>query len=88
MKNWRFSLLFVLVILAGIVLPVMAAGGKIVFTSNRDGNEEIYLMNPDGTAQTRIMNNPALDEVYSWSPEHIRKLDFSPIVPPTMKYIS
>ena len=42
----------------GDSLASYGSRGKIVFTSNRDGNEEIYLMNPDGTAQTRIMNNP------------------------------
>lgn len=29
-------------------------GGKIAFTSNRDGQREIYIMNADGTNQTRI----------------------------------
>ena len=33
--------------------------GKIVFRSNRDGgNEEIYVMNADGSGQTRVTNNP------------------------------
>ncbi|MBI3659881.1 PD40 domain-containing protein [Candidatus Acetothermia bacterium] len=30
----------------------------IVFDSNRSGNFEIYVMNPDGSGQTRITNNP------------------------------
>lgn len=33
----------------------------IVFTSNRDGNNEIYSMNPDGTAQTRLTTAGAPD---------------------------
>src|SRR3990170_8751258 len=33
------------------------ANGKICFTSNRDGNDEIYVMNADGTNQTRLTNN-------------------------------
>ena len=42
-------------------------GGIIAFTSDRDGNFEIYLMNADGTAQTRITNSNALDFDASWS---------------------
>lgn len=33
----------------------------IAFVSDRDGNNEIYIMNPDGTSQTRLTNNPAAD---------------------------
>ena len=36
-------------------------GTKIAFTSNRDGNDEIYVMNADGTGQTRLTNNAADD---------------------------
>lgn len=43
--------------------------GKIAFVSNRDGNEEIYVMNPDGSNQQRLTNNPALDSYPSWSPD-------------------
>jgi len=42
--------------------------GKIAFQSNRDGNEEIYVMNADGSKQTRLTNNPALDAGPSWGP--------------------
>jgi Tol biopolymer transport system component len=42
---------------------------KIVFDSNRDGYFEIYTMNPDGTEQTRLTNNPGKDEYPSWSPD-------------------
>jgi Tol biopolymer transport system component len=34
---------------------------KIAFVSNRDGNDEIYLMNSDGTNQTRLTNNIGYD---------------------------
>lgn len=30
--------------------------GKIAFTSSRDGNNEIYIMNADGSSQTRLTN--------------------------------
>src|SRR5688500_4859807 len=34
-----------------------ASGGKIAFTSNRDGNYEIYVMNAEGSNQTRLTYN-------------------------------
>lgn len=44
-------------------------GSKIVFQSIRDGQSEIYVMNSDGTAQTRLTNNPASDTAPAWSPD-------------------
>ena len=41
-------------------------GSKIVFTSDRDGNGEIYLMNADGSGQTNLTNNPAYDSSPAW----------------------
>ena len=41
---------------------------KIVFTSTRDGNKEIYMMNADGSQQTRLTNDPADDFHPTWSP--------------------
>jgi hypothetical protein len=43
--------------------------GKIAFVSNRDGNNEIYTMNPNGTLQTRLTNNAASDIRPAWSPD-------------------
>ena len=43
-------------------------GTKIAFTSERDGNAEIYIMNSDGTKQTRLTNTFDIDEwATSWS---------------------
>jgi TolB protein len=42
---------------------------KIAFESDRDGNEEIYVMNRDGTNQKRLTNNPGRDGSFSWSPD-------------------
>ena len=42
---------------------------RIVFASNRDGNDEIYVMNPDGSGQTRLTDNSAADGSPSWSPD-------------------
>ncbi|HKO95920.1 MAG TPA: S8 family serine peptidase [Pyrinomonadaceae bacterium] len=46
-----------------------ANGAKIVFQSTRDGQPEIYVMNSDGSGQTRLTNNPAWDTAPAWSPD-------------------
>ncbi len=43
--------------------------GRIVFESNRDGNSEIYSMNPDGSDQRRLTNDPAFDNSPAFSPD-------------------
>ena len=43
-------------------------GTKLAFTSNRDGNPEIYVMNKDGSGLRRITSNPAIDTSPTWSP--------------------
>jgi len=42
---------------------------KIAFTSFRDGNSEIYVMNSDGTSQIRLTTDPASDDNPAWSPD-------------------
>ena len=44
-------------------------GEHIAFSSNRDGNEELYLMNRDGSDMHRITNNATEDFFPAWSPE-------------------
>ena len=34
---------------------------QIAFTSGRDGNDEIYVMDADGKNQRRLTNHPAID---------------------------
>jgi WD40 repeat protein len=43
-------------------------GRRIAFASTRDGNWEIYVMNADGSEQTRLTNNPAADYGPAWRP--------------------
>ena len=46
-------------------------GSKIAFVSHRDGFYRIYVMNPDGTNQTRITHNVGTDYadiLGSWQP--------------------
>lgn len=42
--------------------------GKIVFTSTRDGNSEIYIMNPDGSDPVNLSRDNAEDSEPIWSP--------------------
>ena len=41
---------------------------KILFTSTRDGNREVYMMNPDGSQQVNLTQHPAGDMGAVWSP--------------------
>ena len=41
---------------------------KVVFTSRRDGNFEIYIMNPDGSDQINLTQHRAKDASPVWSP--------------------
>ena len=43
--------------------------GKIAFTSERDGNREIYSMNADGSSQTRLTNALSTDQEPDLSPD-------------------
>jgi Tol biopolymer transport system component len=44
-------------------------GTKIVFTSSRDGNQELYVMDADGGNQTRLTNTPVAAELFpDWQP--------------------
>lgn len=42
---------------------------KIAFVSDRDGNDEIYVMNTDGSNQTNLTNSPKMDWYPDWSPD-------------------
>ena len=43
-----------------------ATRGRIVFTSDRAGNFDIYVMNPDGSGQSPITTDGADDRAPSW----------------------
>ncbi len=42
---------------------------KVVFISDRDGNDELYLMDYDGANQTRLTFNKVRDYMPAWSPD-------------------
>jgi Tol biopolymer transport system component/photosystem II stability/assembly factor-like uncharacterized protein len=50
--------------------PVWSPDGKkIAFTTNRDGNNEIYVMNSDGSSAFDLSSDPASDFEPDWSPD-------------------
>jgi Tol biopolymer transport system component len=54
---------------AGAGHAAAGGGSKIVFQSNRDGNNEIYTMNADGTNRVDLTRNSADDIQPRWSPD-------------------
>lgn len=46
-----------------------AADRKILFHTNRDGNFEIYTMNPDGSGLTNLTDDTGNDAYPAWSPD-------------------
>jgi TolB protein len=54
------------------------AGDLIGFVSDRDGNPELYVTNPDGSVQTRLTDTPAEEKEISWSPDGSKMAFASP----------
>ncbi len=52
--------------------PMPNGNTQIIFSSNRDGNFEIYKMNADGTGVVRLTNNGAIDSEPAWSPDRTK----------------
>lgn len=54
-------------------VPALAQGpggpGPIVYASDRSGNYEIYVLDPDTGLTTQLTNNPATDIEPAWSPD-------------------
>ncbi|RKU23511.1 hypothetical protein C6500_01205 [Candidatus Poribacteria bacterium] len=66
-----FVRILTLVLLCANFFPVFAKAPttpKILFTSARDGNREVYIMNPDGSEQINLTKHPAGDLQAVWSP--------------------
>ena len=51
----------------GKAVPV--TNGKIAFVSTRDGNAQIYSINPDGSGLARLTHTMAADLAPAWSPD-------------------
>ena len=54
------------------VPPTPTPRSRIAFTSDRDGDDEVYVMNADGSSQTRLTFDEALDVHPAWSPDGSR----------------
>ena len=57
------------VMVVALPTPAPPPTGKIAFVSDRDGNNEIYVMNSDGSDAVNLTNNPSNDRHPSWSPD-------------------
>ncbi len=56
------------ILVISFLLVTSTLQGKIVFTSYRDGNGEIYVMSSFGNNQTRLTNTDEADAAPAWSP--------------------
>jgi Tol biopolymer transport system component len=66
-------LIGVVVGVLALATPAQAAfpgiNGKVAFETNRDGNSEIYVVNPNGSGLVRLTSNTATDSDPAWSPD-------------------
>ena len=65
-----FSMIFSMLMCGtmGLIFAEAPTTPKILFTSSRDGNSEIYMMNPDGSEQVNLTQHRASDISAVWSP--------------------
>ena len=59
----------IIVLVLTLLMVCVDAQAQIAFSSNRDGNWEIYVMDVDGGNQQRLTENPNNDWYPSWSPD-------------------
>lgn len=52
--------------------PAPARRGLIAFSSSRDGQRDVYVMNTDGTGLANLTAHPADDDAPAWSPDGAR----------------
>jgi Tol biopolymer transport system component len=66
---FKFSCPVILFIALSPEIPaVPPIGTKIAFVSRRTGNNQIFVMNPDGSDQINVSNSQTYDDSPSWSP--------------------
>ncbi len=71
-RRYNLGHLILASVIVLVLIPLMVcvdAQAQIAFTSNRDGDYEIYVMDADGGNQLNITNNRHDDWSPSWSPD-------------------
>ncbi|MCG9133286.1 PD40 domain-containing protein, partial [Candidatus Poribacteria bacterium] len=70
-RTYALSVFSLILLLSMSICAVSAKApttSKILFSSTRDGNWEVYMMNPDGSEQVNLTQHPADDSRAVWSP--------------------
>ena len=72
--QWRYSLehlILALVLMLSLTFLMVCVDvqAQIAFSSERDGNREIYVMDADGNDQQGLTDNDFYDTHPSWSPD-------------------
>ena len=73
-SNWGhriFTRVFIILLISATSARTVLSSHhipQITFTSTRDGNSEIYVMDAEGHNQVRLTHHPAVDVQPSWSP--------------------
>ena len=62
-RLWVFVVMLILI----FVSHAQSVGSRILFTSVRDGNTEVYTMNPDGANPVNLSRHPGADSGPVWS---------------------
>lgn len=75
-RRWHV-LMVILGVAASLAVPaahaaVPGSNGRIAFVSGRDGNLEIYTMEPDGASPVNLTSDPGDDTEPAWSPNGLR----------------
>jgi len=70
-KLWRYPVIIALIVTLSACSRTSASAPVtgIAFVSERDGNQEIYVIQPDGSALERLTDNPAVDADPTFSPD-------------------
>ena len=71
-RRYNLAHLILAIVIALSLTPLMvdaAPQAQIAFTSERDGNREIYVMDADGGKPRKLTDSPLVDWDPSWSPD-------------------